>query len=374
MNDAVAEPVLDQLFLSARSRNGWTPDPVSDDLIRRIYDVAKWGPTAANGNPARFVFVTSDEAKDRLVALASGNNKAKIKAAPVTVIVGYDLDFPETLRQAVPARPEHEGLLHRPGRRRDRRRCATARCRAAYLMIAARALGLDCGPMSGFDNAGVDAAFFAGTRIKIELHLLARPRHRREPLPPPAPSRLRRSVRDRLRPRGAAIDRPRPRHLPGRLFGGCARDGDLVAARSEAHDARPPGTARADGPRGDAGAGLAFADLDRVGVTVGPGSFTGLRVGLAFAKGLGVALDRPVRRRRDPGGAGIRSCAGVKRPPIDAGAGNLYLQIFEDRRGADRARHPEPRRRRRAADRGLRRRDSLSDPARRCCARAPERD
>lgn len=165
MTDTLSGPVLDQLFRLARTRYGWTPDPLADDVLRQIYDLAKWGPTAANTNPARFYFVTSTPAKEKLVAHASGNNKAKIMAAPVTVIVGYDLDFPETLDRLFPHVPNMKQHFTDPvavetGALRN------SSLQGAYLMIAARALGLDCGPMSGFDNAGVDAAFFEGTRIK----------------------------------------------------------------------------------------------------------------------------------------------------------------------------------------------------------------
>jgi 3-hydroxypropanoate dehydrogenase len=165
MTDTLSEPVLDQLFRLARTRNGWTPDPVSDDLIHQIYDVAKWGPTAANSTPARFVFVTSTPAKEKLVAVASGNNKAKIMAAPVTVIIGYDLDFPETLPKLFPHAPNMKDSFKDPVAT-ETAALRNSSLQGAYLMIAARALGLDCGPMSGFDNAGVNAAFFAGTRIK----------------------------------------------------------------------------------------------------------------------------------------------------------------------------------------------------------------
>ena len=138
---------------------------MSEELIRHIYDVAKWGPTAANSNPARFVFVTSAEAKEKLVAMVSGNNKAKIKAAPVTVIIGYDLDYPETLDTLFPHVPNMKANFKDPAAT-ELGAIRNSSLQGAYLMIAARALGLDCGPMSGFDNAGVDAAFFAGTRIK----------------------------------------------------------------------------------------------------------------------------------------------------------------------------------------------------------------
>lgn len=165
MSDTLPGPVLDQLFRLARTRYGWTSEPVPESLIRDIYDLAKWGPTAANSTPARFVFVTSAEAKEKLSALASGNNKAKLLAAPVTVIVGYDLDFPETLPKLFPHVPNMKDYFTDPAAT-ETGALRNSSLQGAYLMIAARALGLDCGPMSGFDNAGVDAAFFAGTRIK----------------------------------------------------------------------------------------------------------------------------------------------------------------------------------------------------------------
>jgi 3-hydroxypropanoate dehydrogenase len=123
------------------------------------------GPTAANTSPARFVFVTSPEGREKLAALASGANQAKIRSAPCTVIVGYDLDFPDTHAKLFPNAPTMlNGLKGTPGAEPMAFRNATLQ--GAYLIVAARALGLDAGPMSGFDNAAVDAAFFAGTNIK----------------------------------------------------------------------------------------------------------------------------------------------------------------------------------------------------------------
>ena len=159
------EPVLDRMFRTARTRNGWSDDPVPEALIREIYDLTKMGPTAANSTPARFVFVTSEEAKARLIECASGNNKAKIMQAPVTVIVGYDLDFPETLPKLFPHVPGMKDNFKDPFAT-ETGALRNSSLQGAYLMLAARALGLDCGPMSGFDNAKVDEAFFAGTRIK----------------------------------------------------------------------------------------------------------------------------------------------------------------------------------------------------------------
>ena len=159
------DAALDQVFRTARTRNGWTSEPVSDSLLRELYDLAKWGPTAANSNPARIVFVTSAEAKEKLASVSMGNNQAKIKAAPATAIIGYDLDFPQTMDKLFPIVPNFKDNFKDPvvtetGAFRN------GSLQGAYFIIAARALGLDCGPMSGFDNGKVDALFFAGTKIK----------------------------------------------------------------------------------------------------------------------------------------------------------------------------------------------------------------
>lgn len=159
------DAALDTLFRTARTRNSWTPEPLPEGALKAIYDLAKWGPTAANSNPARYVFVTSEVAKERLAALSSAGNQAKIKAAPVTVIIGYDLDFPETLPKLFPHAPGMKAIFTDPVIT-EQGAFRNSSLQGAYLIIAARALGFDCGPMSGFDNAKVDEAFFAGTRIK----------------------------------------------------------------------------------------------------------------------------------------------------------------------------------------------------------------
>lgn len=165
MTDRLGDVALDQLFRAARSHNGWSDAPVSDDLLRDVYDLAKFGPTAANSSPARFVFITSQDAKEKLASVSSGNNQAKIKAAPVTVIIGYDLDFPETLPVLFPHAPGMKAVFSDPALT-EQVAFRNASLQGAYLMLAARALGLDCGPMSGFDNGKVDALFFAGSKIK----------------------------------------------------------------------------------------------------------------------------------------------------------------------------------------------------------------
>lgn len=151
---------LDQIFREARSYNGWLDRPVSDDQLREIWDLARMGPTSANMQPTRIVWVKSPESKQRLAELSGGTNPAKILQAPVTAIIGYDLDFHEELPWLFPhtdARSWFEG--NEPLRDVSAQR--NSALQGAYLIIAARALGLDTGPMSGFDNAGVDAAFFA---------------------------------------------------------------------------------------------------------------------------------------------------------------------------------------------------------------------
>jgi 3-hydroxypropanoate dehydrogenase len=158
-------PALAQLFTEARTRNGWKTDPLPESLLRELYDLVKFGPTAANTTPARFIFVSSPEAKAKLAALSSGSNGPKILQAPVTVIIGYDLDFPETLDKLFPNAPGAKNWFGDPVAK-ETGALRNSSLQGGYFILAARALGLDVGPMSGFDNAGVDAEFFAGTNIK----------------------------------------------------------------------------------------------------------------------------------------------------------------------------------------------------------------
>jgi 3-hydroxypropanoate dehydrogenase len=166
MAQPITEAALDQLFRSARTPNDWQPEPVEEGTVRALYDLLKWGPTSANGSPARFVWVRSAEAKSRLAALAMEANRPKILAAPLTVIVGYDLDFPETMPKLFPARGEMLRQMFKQPGVAEVTAMRNGSLQGGYLILAARALGLDCGPMSGFDNAAVDQAFFAGTRIQ----------------------------------------------------------------------------------------------------------------------------------------------------------------------------------------------------------------
>ncbi len=161
----LSDQALAQLFTEARTRNGWTSDPIPEAVLRELYDLVKFGPTAANTTPARFIFVSSPEARAKLAALSSGSNGPKILQAPVTVIIGYDLDFPETLDKLFPNAPGAKNWFGDPVAK-ETGALRNSSLQGGYFIMAARALGLDVGPMSGFDNAGVDAEFFAGTNIK----------------------------------------------------------------------------------------------------------------------------------------------------------------------------------------------------------------
>ena len=167
MHPKLDGPALDILFRAARTRNDWSPEAVSDAQIRELYELFKWGPTSANSSPARFIWVRSPEGKAKLSALASEANRAKILAAPVTVIIGYDLDFGEQMPKLFPARGEamKANFASNPVAS-ETAAFRNGSLQGAYLIVAARALGLDCGPMSGFDNAKVDAEFFKGTQVK----------------------------------------------------------------------------------------------------------------------------------------------------------------------------------------------------------------
>jgi len=162
MSTKLPDPALDQLFRTARTRNGWQLKPVPEPLIREMYELAKWGPTSANTSPARFVFLTSQAAKQRLEPHLSGNNKAKTMAAPVVAIIAYDLAFAEKLPVLFPHAPGMKDYFAAPGMAEETA-FRNGTLQGGYLMMAARSLGLDCGPMSGFDRAGVDREFLGGT-------------------------------------------------------------------------------------------------------------------------------------------------------------------------------------------------------------------
>ncbi len=165
MTEVLNADALDQLFVEARTHNGWLDEPVPEDLLKDVWDLAKMGPTSANCSPARIVFVVSTEAKERLKPCLIEGNVDKTMVAPVTAIIGHDMKFYDRLPELFPhanARAWFVGNDDLIGETAFR----NGTLQGAYFMLAARALGLDCGPMSGFDNAAVDQAFFAGTDVK----------------------------------------------------------------------------------------------------------------------------------------------------------------------------------------------------------------
>ena len=160
---SIAKDAMDQLFTEARTHNGWMNETVTEDTLHRIYDLFKWGPTSANSSPARVIFVKSPEAKAKLLACMAPGNIEKTQSAPVTAIIAQDMEFYEKLPKLFPAADArswfvgNSSLIESTASR-------NSSLQGAYFMLAARAVGLDCGPMSGFDNSKVDAAFFVGTQ------------------------------------------------------------------------------------------------------------------------------------------------------------------------------------------------------------------
>lgn len=159
---------LGTLLTEAHTGYGWTDRPVGEDLLRALYDLVKMGPTSANCSPARFAFCTSTEARERLAGCAAENNRPRIRAAPVTVVIGMDMAFYDRLPELFPFADARSWFAN------DARVAAQTAFRnsslqGGYLILAARALGLDAGPMSGFDKAAVDAAFWADTTVETNF-------------------------------------------------------------------------------------------------------------------------------------------------------------------------------------------------------------
>jgi 3-hydroxypropanoate dehydrogenase len=161
MGDRVDDAALDTLFRDARTYSVWLPRPVSDDTLRDLYELLKWAPTSANGEPARFAFLRSKESKERLRPALARGNVDKTMTAPVTVIVAYDLRFYEQLPRLFAHNPGMARLFASSPEMVESTAKRNSSLQGAYLIMAARALGLDCGPMSGFDQAKVDEEFFA---------------------------------------------------------------------------------------------------------------------------------------------------------------------------------------------------------------------
>lgn len=165
MHHAVSDDALDQLFRAARTQNKWQEKPVSPTLLHALYDLMRMAPTSANCSPARLVFITSNAGRERIKPFIAPGNLPKVLTAPVTVIIGHDLEFYEKLPALFPHADARSWFVGN-----DKLIQTTAfrngTLQGAYMLMAARAVGLDCGPMSGFDNDGVDKEFFANSSVK----------------------------------------------------------------------------------------------------------------------------------------------------------------------------------------------------------------
>jgi 3-hydroxypropanoate dehydrogenase len=166
MSTRVSDDSLDLIFRNARTHVAWRDEPVDDALLRQVYDLAKLGPTSANMCPMRIVFVRSKEGKEKLKPALDAGNVAKTMAAPATAVIAMDVRFYEMLPRLYPHADAKAWFKDLPAPVLEIIALRNSSLQGAYFMLAARALGLDCGPMSGFDNAKVDAAFFAGTSVK----------------------------------------------------------------------------------------------------------------------------------------------------------------------------------------------------------------
>lgn len=160
MSHTLSNDALDVLFRRARTHNAWLDKPVSDDLLRQLYDLVKYGPTSANSCPARILFLRTPEAKQRLLPALGPTNADKTMKAPVTAVVGYDVKFYEQTPKLFPHNPGMRDMFAKSAQHAETTAFRNGTLQGGYLILAARALGLDCGPMSGFDNAKVDAEFF----------------------------------------------------------------------------------------------------------------------------------------------------------------------------------------------------------------------
>jgi 3-hydroxypropanoate dehydrogenase len=160
MSTVLNDEALDQLFREARTHNAWLDKPVSDETLRQLYDIMKWGPTSANASPARFLFLRSQQSKERLRSSLAPGNLEKTMTAPVTVIIAYDLLFYEKLQKLFPHHPAMRNLFAVNPQLIESTAKRNSSLQGAYLILAARAIGIDCGPMSGFDNSKVDEEFF----------------------------------------------------------------------------------------------------------------------------------------------------------------------------------------------------------------------
>ena len=166
---AVSDEALDIIFRNARTQNKWQNKPVSNAHLMALYDLMRWGPTSANCSPARILFLTSQAAKDRLKPFLAPLNQEKTMGASAVAIIGMDLDFAEKLPYLFPNNPKMKDIFKSSEELNRATAFRNSSLQGGYFIVAARALGLDCGPMSGFDSAGVDKEFFAGTNVKANF-------------------------------------------------------------------------------------------------------------------------------------------------------------------------------------------------------------
>jgi 3-hydroxypropanoate dehydrogenase len=159
---------IEQLFTEARSQNGYRSVPVTDDTLRRLYELVKWGPTSANCSPARFLFVRTPEARGKLIQCVSPGNAEKVRQAPVTVVIGMDMLFYEQLPRLFPHTDARAWFVNDPAKAEETA-FRNSSLQGGYFILAARALGLDCGPMSGFDASLVDDTMWPGTQVRTNF-------------------------------------------------------------------------------------------------------------------------------------------------------------------------------------------------------------
>lgn len=169
MNPIMADKDLDLIFRSARSYSSFLDKPVSDVTLQAIYDLMRMGPTASNSSPARLLFLRSPEAKQRLLPHLQAEDRERTAKAPVTAILGYDLRFHEKLDRLCPGDPNARSQFEGDQRKRGETALRNGSLQGGYFIVAARALGLDCGPIFGFGNAGIDAEFFPDGTVKSNL-------------------------------------------------------------------------------------------------------------------------------------------------------------------------------------------------------------
>lgn len=166
---SINDAALDQVFRNARSQNKWKSDPLPDGILEEVYELAKWGPTSANCSPARFTFITSEAAKERLRPALAPQNVDKCMTVPAVVLIGQDNKFYGRLPELMPHNPAMKDMFENNAPMAAGTAFRNSSLQGAYFMLAARALGLDCGPLSGFNPDAVNAEFFAGTDVTVNF-------------------------------------------------------------------------------------------------------------------------------------------------------------------------------------------------------------